>query len=192
MLITPEERLREFVTAVRELERNRFFPACLSGILNYGLAIENDRSSVTLAITHLDTDALKSFLVTFRRFTMDKETCSLVKVYDAALKTLRGSRAERLIRLSQARVQHAKNLGKPMTASIGGISKPIGFFKLWVYAHPAMFHRQENARERLIWDRVSARPNHEEIITAMALQFIRKVTRELVHLKRLIEPHLPN
>jgi hypothetical protein len=191
MRISPEERLVEFVEAVAVLERNKFFPACLRSTLHVDLAKPGDgqygQSSVTLAMTDLDTDSLKSFLVTFRRFTMVKDICALGKVHNAALTIMRGSKAERWIRLSKIRIKYAEDIGSPTSARLDEVVRPIEFFNLWIYAHPTMFHQNENAPERRIWDEIKGNESYLAIVESMALQFIQKMTSELIHLRNLIQ-----
>ena len=188
MSITPEERIREFIEAALILEKNKFYPACLSGTLHLGLGIVDGSHSMTMSLTNVDIDSLKSFLVTFRKFTMKKETVCFSTVHRAALKLRAESPMVRWVEASRKRVIFARDTGWPMRVSIPGVScKPIDLFKLWMYGHPELFHRTETGPERLKWDRLKNWPNGPEMVTSVALQFIRKWTREAIHFRKLMQ-----
>jgi hypothetical protein len=185
--MSPLERLREFSEAVAELERNRFYPDCLSGILHIGLDLPANPSAI-FEMRELDPDALKSFLVTFRKLTVDSEVIALDKVYRDASKVLRGSSVERWLKLSQVRVKYAKEVGWPtIMHRRGGTWQPIELFKIWIYGHPAMFHRYEKRKEPKLWDEMARDANKSAATIAVSLQFIRKMTREMVYLRKLVD-----
>jgi hypothetical protein len=50
-----------------------------------------------------------------------------------------------------------------------------------------MFHRYEKQKEPKIWDEMARDPNKSAAAVAVSLQFIRKMTREMVYLRRLLE-----
>ena len=61
----------------------------------------------------------------------------------------------------------------------------MDIFKLWLYGNPDLFHQNEGAEQPRIWHGIKD-PNHLAIVEAMAMQFIRKMYRELLYLKRVI------
>src|SRR3954451_19227094 len=103
--MTTQQRLLEFIVTVEEMEANRVYPDCLCASLDIGTEAESNEE--IFGIPHLDRDALKSFLVTFRRFTLQGDACFLDRVYEDALDHFRSSRIERWIKLSRARVTSA-------------------------------------------------------------------------------------
>jgi hypothetical protein len=62
MSITPAERITEFIDAASELEHNKFYPDSLDGILHLGLEIAGGTQTMTMSMSNMDVDSLKSFL----------------------------------------------------------------------------------------------------------------------------------
>jgi hypothetical protein len=177
-----ERRLRDFITTVQELERNRFYEA-----LWVSLHIDEE----SFSLPDLDLDGLKSFLVTFRRFTLQNDPCSIDSIHADALKQFRGRKAERWIRLSMRRVQHAKNKGALLYVGQGTDTiRPIDLFMWWTSGDPAMFHADDRKRQR--WEQLALNSSLQSAAQAVILQFIRKMVRELQHLKGVISRELSN
>jgi hypothetical protein len=181
-----EDRLNEFELTAQQLEDFKHYSQCLAGILNLGLDLSDGGQLLTGVMTGVDLDDLRGYLVAFRKFTMDRETVFVQKVYRDALKEYEGSRIAGWLKRSQKRWKQICQKGRYANPSYGSSDNGKAFegFKLWLYGHPRLFHGTEGTPERAIYDRMAS--DSRAFLEAVALQFIREGVREIKHVRKIL------
>jgi hypothetical protein len=180
--MTDKQRIAKFIEAVEKLERNRFYPECLVHQLRVDLPPDMRTFSLDF-----DEDALKSFLVTFRRFFLQNDDCYVDGVYKSLHREFRHTKTERWIRLSEKRMRAARTEGRPefrLTVN-GVIQQPERLFLWWMSGETGMFH--EDQQKAFRWQGLTEHDGIRDAAKAIVLHFINKTTRELVHLKQVIQ-----
>lgn len=192
-MLPPQDRLREFIVAVEVLEGNKHYPACLDGILHLGLDFSGGSPLPSAEMREFDPDLLKTYLVTFRRFTLSNDACFLPSVLHAAATLFKGTKTETRITKAMNRIKCIRKRGYPV--SLAGHSwptlQPEEMFNIWIYGKPDGFHYDPGSKYRQHWDTLATIPGGQGNVAGMVLQYVRALDREVRHLKKLVLPCVP-
>jgi hypothetical protein len=145
--LTDQQQLEVFVERVQELVNTRMFRE--GQLQNYQPRIKwHVNEGVNLEVQEPDEDDLKSFLLTFRHFTMNDEATYFYKVYNTAYKLLKPSLTNEKEQLAKAYAEWQKaETGLEGFLVDGEALTPM--FVLDLYINGKYFHNDPEHREKL-------------------------------------------